>query len=70
METSTFTSLLAIELPSVVSPPLLWRLQLFQYSTATKKASQRWFHIYYMIIHQFLHLIHANVLDVHYQYNV
>jgi len=38
VETPTVASLLAIELPPVVSPPLLWRLQLFQYSTATKKA--------------------------------
>ena len=38
VETPTVASLLAIEFPSVVSLPLPWRLQLFQYSTATKKA--------------------------------
>ena len=66
MKTPTVASLLAIELPPVVSPPLLWRLQLFQYFTATKKAFSEL--VSHLIHDNSLSPIPANVLDVHYQY--
>jgi len=70
VETPTVASLLAIKLLSVVSPPLAAETPTVSVLYSHKESILRAGFTQYMIIHQLLHLRHANILNVHYRYNL